>query len=395
MKRTIFLKISLGFLALIVLFSGVILLFTLNRIHSFYIDSITQELQTRGAAVEEDIIEIWEQPCPQKMNDYFKDFGQKIGTRITLINKQGIVLADSDEDPGVMDDHKFRPEIIRAFSGEAGQSIRFSKTLQKDMLYVALPVIQDGKVKAVLRLSRYLRDINILISGLKKSLFRFILIVLFLSLLGSVLVTRSFTRPLGELSRAARRIAVGDFETKVIIKNKDDLQELARSFNYMTEKIKSLFSEISQKKEELSSILLSIEEGLLVLDKNGKIILYNQSFQDISKIPAEPGKHYWEVLREPQLNEIVEAAADKGSRHSQELQLNDRVYYCSINFLRMREEMVITFHDITNVKNIEKIKRDFVVNVSHELRTPLTAIKGFLETLEAEVEGRPLDYIQT
>jgi two-component system phosphate regulon sensor histidine kinase PhoR len=395
MKKTIFFKISIGFLALIVLFSGVILLFTFNRIHSFYIDSITQELQTLGAAVEQDIIEIWEQPCPQKMNDYFKDFGQKIGTRITLINKQGIVLADSDEDPGVMDDHKFRPEIIRAFSGEPGQSIRFSKTLQKDMLYVALPVTQDGKVKAVLRLSRYLRDVNILISGLKKSLFRFILIVLFLSLLGSVLVTRSFTRPLGELSRAARRIALGDFETKVIIKNKDDLQELARSFNYMTEKIKSLFSEISQKKEELSSILLSIEEGLLVLDKNGKIILYNQSFQDISKIPAEPGKHYWEVLREPQFNEIVKAAADKGSRHSQEFQLNDRVYYCSINFLRMREEMVITFHDITNVKNIEKIKRDFVVNVSHELRTPLTAIKGFLETLEDEVEGRPLDYIQT
>lgn len=395
MKKTIFLKISLGFLALIILFSGVILLFTLNRIHSFYIDSITKELQTLGAAVEQDIIEIWEQHCPQKMNGYFKDFGQKIGTRITLINKQGKVLADSDEDPGIMDDHKFRPEIIRAFSGESGQSIRFSKTLQKDMLYVALPVTQDGKVKAVLRLSRYLLDVNILISGLKKSLFRFILIVLFLSLLGSVLITRSFTRPLGELSRAARRIAVGDFETKAIIKNKDDLQELAQSFNYMTEKIKALFSEISQKKEELSSILLSIEEGLLVLDKNGKIILFNQSFQDISNIPAEPGKHYWEVLREPQFNEIVKVAADKGSRHSQEFQLNDRIYYCSINFLRMREEMVITFHDITNVKNIETIKRDFVVNVSHELRTPLTAIKGFLETLEDEVEGRPLDYIQT
>jgi len=395
MKKTIFLKISLGFLALIILFSGVILLFTLNRIHSFYIDSITKELQTLGAAVEQDIIEIWEQHCPQKMNGYFKDFGQKIGTRITLINKQGKVLADSDEDPGIMDDHKFRPEIIRAFSGESGQSIRFSKTLQKDMLYVALPVIQDGKVKAVLRLSRYLLDVNILISGLKKSLFRFILIVLFLSLLGSVLITRSFTRPLGELSRAARRIAVGDFETKAIIKNKDDLQELAQSFNYMTEKIKALFSEISQKKEELSSILLSIEEVLLVLDKNGKIILFNQSFQDISNIPAEPGKHYWEVLREPQFNEIVKVAADKGSRHSQEFQLNDRIYYCSINFLRMREEMVITFHDITNVKNIETIKRDFVVNVSHELRTPLTAIKGFLETLEDEVEGRPLDYIQT
>lgn len=395
MKNTIFFKIFSGFLAVIVVFAAAVLFFTFNRIRSFYLDSITQELQTLGAALKKDIIDIWQNQGPEKLDQYFKELGRKIDTRITLVNEKGEVLADSDEYPGVMDDHKFRPEIIRAFGGEPGQSVRFSETVQEEMLYVGIPVILEGKVAAVLRCSRYLSDINSLLSDLKKSLFRFVFFILVVSLLGAVAVTRSFSRPVGELSRAARRMASGDFDVKVLLKSRDELQELAQSFNDMTDQLKSLFTDISQKKEELRSILLSIEEGLLVLDGRGKIILCNQSFQELTEVETEPGIYYWEVIREPHFSDMIKAATEKKSRLSKEVELNNRIYFCSINFLKARDEMVITFHDVTSVKNIEKIKRDFVINVSHELRTPLTAIKGFLETLEGEVDGRSLDYVQT
>lgn len=395
MKKTLFFKISGGFLILILIFSAAVLLFTFSRIRSFYIDSIAQELETLGTAVKTDIVELWQKQETDALDDYFKEFGRQIETRITLVNDNGVVLADSDEEPEVMDDHKFRPEIIRAFGGEPGQSLRFSKTVQRDMLYVSLPVRQEGRVTAVLRLSRYLHDINSLLSGLSQSLLQFILILLVLSIAAALIMTRSFTRPLGQLSEAAQRIGSGDFDVKVLIKKQDELQELAQSFNYMTEQIKNLFQEISQKKDEMQSILLSIEEGLLVIDKEGRIVLSNQSFCEISQVQVENGQYYWEVIREPQFSEMIESASKQGSRYTQEFEFNDRIYYCSINFLENRDELVITFHDITKVKNIEKIKRDFVINVSHELRTPLTAIKGFLETLEEETDGRPLDYVQT
>jgi two-component system phosphate regulon sensor histidine kinase PhoR len=395
MKKTLFFKISGGFLILILIFSAAVLLFTFSRIRSFYIDSIAQELETLGTAVKTDIVELWQKQETDALDDYFKEFGRQIETRITLVNDNGSVLADSDEEPEVMDDHKFRPEIIRAFGGEPGQSLRFSKTVQRDMLYVSLPVRQEGRVTAVLRLSRYLHDINSLLSGLSQSLLQFILILLVLSIAAALIMTRSFTRPLGQLSEAAQRIGSGDFDVKVLIKKQDELQELAQSFNYMTEQIKNLFQEISQKKDEMQSILLSIEEGLLVIDKEGRIVLSNQSFCEISQVQVENGQYYWEVIREPQFSEMIESASKQGSRYTQEFEFNDRIYYCSINFLENRDELVITFHDITKVKNIEKIKRDFVINVSHELRTPLTAIKGFLETLEEETDGRPLDYVQT
>ncbi len=395
MKKTLFFKISGGFLVLILVFSAAVLFYTFSRIRSFYIDSIAQELQTLGTAMKKDIIELWQNQSPEELDDYFKELGRQIETRITLVNETGVVLADSDEDPQVMDDHKFRPEIIRAFGGEPGQSVRFSKTVQKNMLYVGLPVRDEGRVIAVLRVSRYLHDINSLLSGLSNSLLQFILIILVLSIAAALIMTRSFTRPLGQLSEAAQRIGSGDFDVKVLIKKQDELQELAQSFNYMTEQIKNLFQEISQKKDEMQSILFSIEEGLLVIDKQGRIVLTNQSFCEMSRAQVENGRYYWEMIREPQFSEMIESASKQESRYTQEFEFHDRIYYCSINFLEKRDEMVITFHDITKVKNIEKIKRDFVINVSHELRTPLTAIKGFLETLEEETEGRPLDYVKT
>jgi two-component system, OmpR family, phosphate regulon sensor histidine kinase PhoR len=395
MKKSIFFKIFSGFLVLILVFSTAVLFFTFDRIRSFYIDSIAQELQTLGTAVKTDIIELWRQQRPEQLDEYFKRLGRQIDTRITLVNEQGRVLADSDEDPEVMEDHKFRPEIIRAFGGEPGQSIRFSKTVQRDMLYVGLPIRQNGEVVAVLRMSRYFHGINILLSSLRKRLLRFVFIVFVLSIIAALVMTRSFTRPLEKLSQAARRIGSGDFDARVLIKNPGELQELAQSFNYMSEQIKNLFQEISHKKDEMTSILLSIEEGLLVIDKNGRIILSNQSFQELSKIKVETGKYYWEVVREPQFSEMIETASKMKKRYTQELEFNNKNYLCGINFLQMRDEMVITFHDITPMKHIEEIKRDFVINVSHELRTPLTAIKGFLETLEEEVEGRPFDYVQT
>jgi len=295
----------------------------------------------------------------------------------------------------LMENHKNRPEVIQALRGNIGRSIRYSTTVKEDMLYVAMPIVEKGgKVSGVLRTSLFLSDINSLLDELKNNIIRIAVVIILISLFGAFIFSRNFTRPIKELIAAYRKVACGDFEVKVLLRNKDELKELADNFNTMTEQIKTLFKELSNQKEELNSIISSIQEGLSVLDKEGKVLLSNESFKSIVQNNFTEGKFYWEIIREPKFTQLIKKAKQEEKNLSEELELNDRIYLCSATFLEAREETIVIFHDITERKNVEKMKRDFVVNVSHELRTPLTAIKGYVETLEEEVDKKGRRYVE-
>ena len=125
----------------------------------------------------------------------------------------------------------------------------------------------------VLRVSLFLKDINSLINSLKRNIFYSALIIALISLLGAFIFSRSLSKPISELNAASHKVATGDFNVRVFLKNRDEIKELGDSFNYMVEKIRELFTELSLKKEQLNSIISSIQEGLLVFDKNGRIVL--------------------------------------------------------------------------------------------------------------------------
>jgi len=129
-------------------------------------------------------------------------------------------------------------------------------------------------------------------------------------------------------------------------------------------------------------ILHTMEEGLLTLDDKGKIIFCNENFKTMIKNRSPEGKFYWEIIRMPEFKDLVSKLKKEHKTQIKEINIDGNIYLCSANYLEARNEMVITFHEITKEKNLEKIKKDFVINVSHELRTPLTSIKGYLETIE-------------
>lgn len=394
MKRSIFFKVFGGYLLIILAFAVLVLVFSSRAIKTFYLDTLSHNLEDLGRSLKFKAVPLLEEGRVGELDTFVKEFGKSISTRITIVDQEGVVLADSDENPEIMENHKFRPEIYRALAGYKGQAIRFSDTVQADMLYVGLPLEMNGQIAGALRVSLYLEDINRLFSSLRKNIWRIVGLITVLSLLGAFIFTRSLSRPMKELRYASQRIASGDFNAKVLLKSRDELRELADSFNFMSEQIKKLFTQLSRQKEELDSVLSSMEEGLLALDNNGKIIFSNESFEKIIDTERVEGKLYWEVLREPKFGELIKKVQEEKKNLTEEIMLKERTFLCSAAFLPSREETVVTLHDLTRIRDIEKIKKDFVVNVSHELRTPLTAIKGYVETLSEEVGAKSRNYVE-
>jgi two-component system phosphate regulon sensor histidine kinase PhoR len=353
-------------------------------------------LKALGYTLNPEVADLLDTGRTNQLDGFIKNLGTKIHTRVTIIDKDGTILADSDENPKSMENHSHRPEVVEALQGKTGKSIRFSSTANRDMLFVAVPIEKDGKTTGVIRTSLFLKDIDNLLTKLNYHVAWVSLVIVLIALLGAFLISNSVVRPIRHLTLAAKKVASGDFSVRVFLKTKNELRVLADSFNRMNEEMEKMFLELGQQKEDLKSIIDSLQEGLLVLDKQGKVIRSNESFRKIIGNQAVEGKFYWEIMRNPRLSELLKKAGTEKTNFVEELKLGDRIFMCSVTLLKGGEEIVSIFHDITEIKDIEKIKKDFVINVSHELRTPLTAIKGYAETLRKEVDTAPgKKYLET
>ena len=396
MKRSFFSKIFIGYLLIILALSSLILVLSLKTIREFYRDTLTDHLKALGYTLNPEVADLLDTGRTNQLDGFIKNLGTKIHTRVTIIDKDGTILADSDENPKSMENHSHRPEVVEALQGKTGKSIRFSSTANRDMLFVAVPIEKDGKTTGVIRTSLFLKDIDNLLTKLNYHVAWVSLVIVLIALLGAFLISNSVVRPIRHLTLAAKKVASGDFSVRVFLKTKNELRVLADSFNRMNEEMEKMFLELGQQKEDLKSIIDSLQEGLLVLDKQGKVIRSNESFRKIIGNQAVEGKFYWEIMRNPRLSELLKKAGTEKTNFVEELKLGDRIFMCSVTLLKGGEEIVSIFHDITEIKDIEKIKKDFVINVSHELRTPLTAIKGYAETLRKEVDTAPgKKYLET
>ncbi len=393
MKKTFLLRIFGGY-ALIVLALGLlVLVFSHAFEKKFHLKTLAQELEDLGTTIQPEVIRLYEGENFGQLDSYVKDLGEKINTRITVIDLKGTVLADSDKNPKEMENHRYRPEIIRAYSGKTGKSVRFSRTVKEKMLYIGIPLTIKGEISGVLRLSLYFEEINFWFSNLRRNIALIVLSLIILSLFASYVLSRNISKPIRKLRDAAQKTASGEMNVQVLIKEKGELRELAESFNSMTERLSQLFDDLNAQKEQLMCILQTMEEGLVTLDNTGKIIFCNDRFKSIIKNSSPEGQFYWEFIRISEFKNIFARSKKEHKTQIEEIVLDEKVFLCSANYLETRNEIVITFHEITTEKNLEKIKKDFVVNISHELRTPLTSIKGYLETIEGldETQKKYLD----
>lgn len=396
MKRTLFFKLFTGFFLVAFILTTYILLFSFRTIERYFISNATDELKYFAASLQLAVGPLLEKKAFPELNALVKRVGNDTGRRITVIDPDGTVLADSMADPATMENHADRPEVQQVLWGKEGTFTRLSSTVKEEMLYAAVAVTKktDGKIAGVLRVSILIKDLRALMQRIKLRIFLISAVIVTLSLIGAWFFSASLLGPIRQLTAAAGRAARGDFEGRVFLKQGGELKLLADTYNYMTDKIRQYVAELAGQGEELRTIIGAMQPGLLVFDGGGRIRMGNRSAEALLHVRELEGKHYWEVIDSPEIFALIKEiqspaagasgipGAGSASYAVSEARMNGSWYRVSAARIEPLNETVLILSDITDLKNLEQIKRDFVMNVSHELRTPLTAIKGYAETIE-------------
>jgi two-component system phosphate regulon sensor histidine kinase PhoR len=393
MRKSLFFKTFLSYLLIMGLVLLLILLFSANIIRDQYLDSVHWGLGNLAASLRREFVPLLVAPDPGALDRLVKELGKEMDVRITVIATDGRVLADSQGDPRQMENHDDRPEFILAMQDKPAKFARVSSTLHKTMLYQAVPIRDGSRVIGVLRLSLFVSEIDRTLIATRWKIIALLAVLLVMALAATFLYARYLTKPIKRLTWAAHQVAGGDFSPRVRINRRDELGQLAAAFNHMVEQQQTLLESVQRQQLELETILASIGEGLLVLDRDGCIILANQSFRKICQQTECQGRPYWETLRDSRFNELVKRSLETRQDTRGELDIDDGVYLVHVSPLSGQGPLIVTFSDISEYKRLEKIKRDFVSNLSHELRTPLTAIKGFVETLAEGSNAKNRNYL--
>lgn len=317
--------------------------------------------------------------------------GKILQIRVTLIERGGRVVGDSEVDFDELlelDDQSRYPEILHATEDGFGKSIRFSLIENLNLVYFAVQVGDTRDPKGFVRIAVPVSDVEESLAEINQLIWLaaglgFILVVII-----GFFVSNQAIRRLQEMTAAAKRFARGNFSGKIHLSAQDELSDLGAALNHMSEDLEKNLNNITHERDKMEAILHSMVEGVLVTDRAGNILLVNPSFQKIFQL-APPFDHtaLKDVIRNVQLLSAIERAM--AGRHDlvEEIEvMTPQRKQLEAHITIMGSKLspsgaVVVFHDTSQVKHLEHVRRDFVANVSHELQTPLTAIKGYAETL--------------
>ncbi len=393
-------RIFPSFLIIILLSLTAVTWYATSYFKDFFLESSERELSVRALLVQDRFARaLHGDKLPvREIDDLCKEVGRRINTRITVILPTGEVIGDSFARIETMENHKNRPEIRKAFHGEKGVNIRYSSTLDKTMMYIALPMIPGKKGGAVIRTAVSISDIDTRISAVRNSILIALVFTIIAAALASLYVSGRITKPVEQMRKGAEAFSKGNLDNRLPTTDTEELSQLAKSMNFMAGELDKKIMDVKNRSRELEAIHGSMQEGVIAVDGNEHIITINTAAAKIFDFSPETLKHrnVLEVARNYDLQIFIQKALathepvedDIVIEREERLILN--IHSTALyDTNEKRIGTLIIFHDITRIRLLETMHKDFAANVSHELKTPLTTIKGFIETLQQMMEDHP------
>ena len=386
MRNRLFFRLLIAFFIVILLSTATLDFFVRSAWERSLTDEITAELtqKTRLFALQYDHNQL-------PLDALVKEVSSRSGARATVIESSGKVLADSEANPAQMENHAGRPEFQAALKGSTGSTMRTSKTVGVDFLYVAVPA-KGGAV----RLAYPLAVIKQSTAEIRRKILEASVIACLLAMLLAGMMARSSTKRIEQMAAFAGRIADRDFSGALRDPSQDELGRLASSLDRTAGMLQESFSELERNRTQLQTLLDSMQEAVIAISAEKKLLWANGAMRRLAPQTEREDATLIEIIRDPALLEAVESAARNGESQTVTTKALQQGKYFHVTVTPMaRGGFVLVFHDITERERVEKIRRDFIANVSHELRTPLTAVQGYAQTLTEQLSlEKAKDYLE-
>jgi len=390
MKGRLFFKIFATYLAIAVLAIGIVGFLAGNQIKAKLERQVENELMAYAG-----IVDLY----PMKeIQPRAEEIARIARARVTVIDREGTVIAETDRDAATLGSHLERPEIQEARVRGKGSATRYSRSMKEDMMYVALPIQKGQEIAGYIRLSRSLGDVKKSVDEFTGILLQSFVIVLISSILVAYVFSRRLTTPIRDMEQFTKRLRMGEAPGTLLIRTSDEIGVLAENINFIVEELSKRIGALQEEKAKVEAAFSSALDGVLLLDHGGRIETVNQGLWTMigNRYRDIVGKTPLEAFRNLDLQKALDKYRTHGMPVSQEIELGEEdplVLDASITPVRgidaAEGKTMIVFHDVTRLKKLERMRVDFVANVTHEIKTPLTAILGFVETLqEGAIEDR-------
>ncbi len=336
------------------------------------------------------------EPASTALDDLARRWATLVDGRVTIIAPDGVVLGESEQNRALMDNHLNRPEVQDALRKAAGTSIRFSSSLDQDMMYGAVPVFEEEQIVGVARVALPLNRIEASVARLRQPLILVTLAAASVVLLMALWIARRTARPIEQLTAVAGRMAGGDFSARAVATTRDEVGTLTATFNRMAEELDDTVTRLTRERSRLEAILENMADGVLIADARGLVRLINPAATRLLNTTqqAATGVSFALVVRHHQIIDLWQGCRSTGQMQAGAVEIDRQGIFWQVIITSFQEggdrSYLVIIQDLSRIRRLETVRRDFISNISHELRTPLASLKALTETLrDGAIEDPP------
>jgi two-component system phosphate regulon sensor histidine kinase PhoR len=408
MFHTIRWRIAVPYLLLILLALVGLMLYGSYAVRGAYLHELEKRL-TDEARLLGDVLQshLTDAGAEGVLQDTVERSASLIEARVTVIAPDGTVVAESHEDRAQMDNHLYRPEVQGALANGQGSSVRFSHTLGYDMMYVAVPITDEGEILGFVRVALSLQQVETSVARLRWAILGAGLVATVVAIALAIVVAERTARPVRELTAVAERMAQGELGARLHPSARDEIGQLTRSFNYMADQLQEKVSALTEERRQLAAVLENMADGVLIVGGDGRVRLINPSAASLLGTTREAalGLSFAQATRHHELIDVWRSCQEAGSERIELLQIGAEALFWRVIVTPLEDKdgsgSLVILQDLTELHRLQTIRQDFLGNVSHELRTPLASLRALVETLrDGAMEDPPaarrfLDHIET